>query len=404
MKLSILQKAKLPDTPGVYFFHAGKKILYIGKATSLKDRVRSYFSKDLVRTRGFLLVQMLEKATKISFQQTDSVLEALILETQLIKKHQPPYNTIEKDDKSYNYVAITKEDYPRVLIVRGKDLPIQFPPEERMYLIGPFPQGGVLKDAMKIIRRIFPYRDTCTPNSGKPCFNAQIGLCSGVCAGSISKTDYRNLVKKLILFFEGKKKKIITEFTKEMNSLVKTEDFESANIIKKRIFALNHIQDISLLKRSTSTSNSVRIEAYDIAHLSGQEMVGVMTVIENGLPNKTEYRKFKIKTLKGSNDPGALKEVLTRRLKHTEWTLPKIIAVDGNEIQKKVAEKALEDAGIKNIDVVSVVKDEHHRARDVLGDKKIVGEHKIAIILANAEAHRFSITYHKLLRKKAFLK
>jgi excinuclease ABC subunit C len=347
---------------------------------------------------------MLEKATKISFQQTDSVLEALILETQLIKKHQPPYNTIEKDDKSYNYVAITKEDYPRVLIVRGKDLPIQFPPEERMYLIGPFPQGGVLKDAMKIIRRIFPYRDTCTPNSGKPCFNAQIGLCSGVCAGSISKTDYRNLVKKLILFFEGKKKKIITEFTKEMNSLVKTEDFESANIIKKRIFALNHIQDISLLKRSTSTSNSVRIEAYDIAHLSGQEMVGVMTVIENGLPNKTEYRKFKIKTLKGSNDPGALKEVLTRRLKHTEWTLPKIIAVDGNEIQKKVAEKALEDAGIKNIDVVSVVKDEHHRARNVLGDKKIVGEHKIAIILANAEAHRFSITYHKLLRKKAFLK
>jgi excinuclease ABC subunit C len=133
-------------------------------------------------------------------------------------------------------------------------------------------------------------------------------------------------------------------------------------------------------------------------------MVGVMTVIENGLPNKTEYRKFKIKTLKGSNDPGALKEVLTRRLKHTEWTLPKIIAVDGNEIQKKVAEKALEDAGIKNIDVVSVVKDEHHRARNVLGDKKIVGEHKIAIILANAEAHRFSITYHKLLRKKAFLK
>lgn len=406
MKLSILTKAKLPDAPGVYFFYAGQKILYIGKATSLKERVRSYFSKDLVKTRGFLLVQMLEKATRISFEQTDSVLEALILEAQLIKKFQPPFNTIEKDDKSYNYIVITKEDYPRVLLVRGKDLPIKFPPDERIYVIGPFPQGGVLKNALKIIRRIFPYRDTCTPESGKLCFNAQIGLCSGVCAGAISKTDYRNLIKKLILFFDGKKRKIITELKKEMSSSVKKQEFEKANIIKKRIFALEHIQDISLLKRSTEVKagESFRIEAFDVAHLGGKDMVGVMTVIENGLPKKTDYRKFKIKTLKGSNDPAALKEIITRRLKHTEWTLPNIIVVDGNEIQRKVAVECLKEAGINEIEVVATVKDEHHRAREILGEKGIVSEHKVAIILANAEAHRFSITYHKLIRKKNFLK
>ena len=183
-----LKKLKLPDAPGVYFFlgqNTGQKtknhqlgnetskfetsklmpkkrfgILYIGKATSLRDRVKSYFAKDLGDIRGPLIVQMVQKAKSITFQKTDSVLEALLLEAQLIKKYQPPYNTDLKDDKSHSYIVITKESFPRVLLVRGKDLPVLYPPENRLYLLGPFPQGGILKSALKIIRHIFPYRDT----------------------------------------------------------------------------------------------------------------------------------------------------------------------------------------------------------------------------------------------------
>ena len=117
-----LKKIKLPDSPGVYFFKRNSEILYIGRATSLKDRVRSYFSKDLIETRGQLIVSMIEKAKTLDFEKTDSVLEAIILESNLIKKYQPPYNTDEKDDKSFNYVVIINDDYPIVLLVRGKDL------------------------------------------------------------------------------------------------------------------------------------------------------------------------------------------------------------------------------------------------------------------------------------------
>jgi len=443
MSLSNKQKEirKFPTSPGVYFFRGIKnEILYIGKATSLKDRVRSYYAKDLMTTRGPLLVQMLEKVKSIKFEKTDSVLEALILEANLIKKHQPRYNSKEKDDKSYNYIVITKEDFPRVLLVRGKDLAESFSKEMRLYEIGPFPQGGTLKEAMRIIRRIFPYRDTCTPYSGrsnldvsfpstwkrnvqvvqvakkkaKPCFNAQIGLCPGVCSGEISKREYRKEIKHLICFLEGKKQAVVREFKKEMKEYVKKEAFEKANEVKKRLFVLEHIQDVSLLKKrsdefpasgprgSASSPRRYRIESYDIAHLSGKEMVGVMTVIENGFPNKNEYRKFKIRSVSTSNDPAALKEVITRRLGHAEWNLPMIIVVDGNEVQKKVAEGVIKEKGF-NIEVVAVVKDNRHKARALIGKKGFVENHKDAILLANAEAHRFAIAFHRLRRKKAFL-
>ncbi|MFZ2769915.1 MAG: hypothetical protein WAZ50_02220, partial [Minisyncoccia bacterium] len=202
------KKIALPDAPGVYFFLGLKnaspkslrprEILYIGKATSLKDRVKSYFSNDLIDTRGPRLVQMVEKAQNIKFIETQSVLEALILEASQIKKHQPYFNSKEKDDKSYNYVTITDEDFPQIFITRGQGT------------YGPFPNGSELREALKIIRRIFPYRDNkCTMKkplghssaTGEACFNSQIGLCPGVCAGLMSKRDYRKRIKYIKLFF-----------------------------------------------------------------------------------------------------------------------------------------------------------------------------------------------------------
>ena len=169
MTSQVLSKFKLPDTPGVYFFKKGREILYIGKATSLRDRVRSYFSRDLVETRGMLLVDMVAKASVIDFIQTDSVVEALLLEAELIRKHRPYYNTKEKDDKSYNCVVITKEDFPRVLILRKKDLDSNLNAERYTLnaVFGPFPNGTQLREALKIIRRIFPFRDAkCNPSFG----------------------------------------------------------------------------------------------------------------------------------------------------------------------------------------------------------------------------------------------
>jgi len=414
-----IKKFNLPDAPGVYLFKKSNDILYIGKATSLKDRVKSYFSNDLMETRGPLVLDMVFKADKIDFIKTDSVLEALILESELIKKNQPKYNTKEKDDRSYNFVVITDEDYPRVLIERGRNLEkIQDSRLKIKEKFGPFTNGSQLKEALKIVRKIFPFRDRCSVQTSKilnlksnprPCFNYQIGLCPGVCIGTISKNEYAKTIKNIELFFEGKKKIILKDLEKEMVFLAKKHEFEKAGEIKKTIFALNHIQDVALIKsenfsgkRSDLGERKIfRIEAYDIAHMGGKNTVGVMTVMENGKINKNEYRKFKINK-SSQNDIAGLEEMLERRLTHEEWLFPQIIVVDGGKAQIKIAREVLQKIG-QNIPVVSVVKDEHHRPKAVLGDRIIASKYSNDILLANSEAHRFAINYHKNLRRRSFL-
>jgi excinuclease ABC subunit C len=446
-----------PDTPGVYLFKKGGSILYIGKATSLKDRIKSYFLKEVINTRGPLIVDMVFTADKIDFIKTDSVLEALILESQLIKKHQPKYNTKEKDDKSYNYVVITDEDFPRVLIERGRNLEkIQYSIFNIQSKYGPFTNGTQLKEALKIVRKIFPFRDRCFPyievrlpsnqnlepknlklkTSLNACFNYQIGLCPGVCIRKISKIEYAKTIRNIKLFFEGKKTIILKNLEKEMHILAKVHKFEKAGQIKKTIFALNHIHDITVIaseawqsKNFSPTANSLqlkanyRIEAYDIAHLSGTNNVGVMTVMENGEINKKEYRKFLVRESKGS-DIDALKEILERRFNHTEWTFPQIIVIDGGKAQINIARKVLLEAGkglslparmirsggnlqkgetlrskISKIKVVSVLKDKYHKPKIILGDRELSNEFSDSILLANSEAHRFAIKYHKSKRR-----
>lgn len=403
MNLSDFKKIKIPDSPGVYYFKHDSKVLYIGKATSLKERVRSYFAKDLYKTRGSKIVQMVEKSNNILFESTDSVLEALLREAKLIRRFKPEYNTEGKDDKSYNCILITKEEFPRVLLVRENNLD-DYPPSSRFYLLGPFPKGSALKEALQIIRKIFPFRDKCTPLAGKKCFNAQIGLCPSVCDGSISPNEYKKIIKKIILFLEGDKKKLIRNLEKEMNSYSKKQEFEQARIILRQINSLRHINDITLMKRNSEKSSveSFRIEAYDIAHLMGKQMVGVMVVITNGVTDKKEYRSFNIKTVKKSNDSKALIEVVERRFRHKEWTFPNLIVVDGNKVQLNAAKGVLDSINAK-IEVVAVVKDEHHKAREIIGNETQIKELRDDIILANSEAHRFSLKLHKIKRDKLFI-
>lgn len=395
MEISNFKKTKLPDKPGVYFFIKGKQILYIGKATSLKDRVKSYFGSDLIETRGPILVDMVFNAEKIDFQVTDSVLEALILEANLIKKHQPKYNTKEKSDKSFNFVCITKEELPKVVVLRGKNLN----PSLYSGVFGPYTSGSQLREALKIVRKIFPFLDEKSKNYME--FYKQINLVPDLSDRGI----YLENIKNIKLFFEGKKKIILRNLQKEMKAYAKARAFEKAGELKRQIFALQHINDIALLRNEipASSSSAFKIEAYDIAHMGGKNMVGVMTVVGDGEAIKSEYKKFKIRTQSDANDTGALKEVLERRLAHTEWAYPSLIVVDGGVAQLNTARAVLKKINAQ-IPLVSVLKDEKHKPKDIMGDREFSLKYQRQILLANSEAHRFAIAYHKKMRNRNFLK
>ena len=423
MKSQEIKKLNIPDKPGVYFFKKGKDTLYIGKATSLRSRTRSYFAKDLIATRGPTIVDMVFKAGTIIWQETDSVLEALLLEAELIKKYTPHYNVQEKDDKSFSMVVITREDFPKILVVRKREFQtelndINFVDKKPASLAGryqaiygPFTNGMQLREALKIIRRIFPFIDAQSAKKDNKEFYHQIGL-SPLTSNYEAQIMYQETIKNLKLFFSGKKKDVIRNMKKEMKDRAEKKDFEYAAKIRNRIFALEHINDVSLLKEDPiaslekkyfGNSSTFRIEAYDIAHMSGKNMVGVMTVIEDGKAAKQEYRKFIIRTQKGSNDTGALEEVLSRRFRHTEWGMPSLIVLDGSTAQINVAKLVLNRYKFK-IPVVSVVKDDKHKAKAIMGDKAIINTHKKSILLANSESHRFAIAFHKKKRSEDFLK
>lgn len=403
MTIHDFKQYRLPDEPGVYIFKKGKRMLYIGKAASVRDRVRSYFSPDLVQGRGQRIVGMVAEANSLSYQKTDSVLEALILEANLIKKHQPPYNVDEKDNKSFNYVVMTREDFPRVVLVRGRELFQTWDKADIKHLFGPYPHGGSLKEALKIVRRIFPYRDTCTPGSGTPCFNRQIGLCPGVCTGDISKTEYAHTVRNIKELFEGNFHGLKQRLLREMRAAAAREDFESAHIVRTQVAALEHIRDVSLIKGDIriASGGGVRIEAYDVAHTAGSETVAVMTVVVNGEALTSAYRKFKIHSAT-NDDIAALREALTRRLNHPEWSLPRVFVVDGGKGQVRAAERMLREAGIQAA-VVGVVKNEFHKPERLIGNANAIQAYEKDIILANSEAHRFAIQWHRTRRRKAMI-
>jgi excinuclease ABC subunit C len=409
MELKDLQKKKLPNNPGVYYFLGKQKeILYIGKATSLRSRVRSYFDGDIHEKRSALIANMVKEAKSIAWTETPSVLEALILEVNLIRTHKPRCNTISKDDKSFNHLVITNEEFPRVLVIRGKDLEMSKGDPcslKYQYVFGPFPNGTLFKEALNLIRKLFKFYDAKAPTKdtrsklakGTLDFNRQIGLYPS----TESKAEYARTIKHIRLFFEGKKETIIKDLEKEMMRAAKREEFEGANVLKKRIFALQHIQDISLMKdefRTHKDAKGIRIEAYDVAHMGGKDMVGVMTVVVGRETAPGEYRKFIIRDCEGSNDPKALREVLTRRFNHPEWQFPDLIVVDGSTAQKNAAERVLKQFDLL-VPIVGVVKDEKHRPKRIIGPAKLISEHEKSIILANGESHRFAITFHRAKRK-----
>lgn len=392
-KLKQISK-KFPNTPGVYFWlGADKKPLYIGRAGSLKKRIASYFL-----TKDPRISEMVGLAKNLKFQKTDTLLEAIILEANLIRKFWPKYNVKEKDNRSFLYIVITNDEFPRLLTIRARELEKYSVTEKSAKAVfGPYQSYHLLRATLDIIQRIFPFT-TDKENVGKACFHYQIGLCPGVCVGAISKKEYGEIIRNLILFLRGDKKRLFARLKKQNPEAIKS---------------LQHVQDVSLLAGADTLMKrggafaSGRIEGYDISHLSGKEPVGAMVVFENGEKDVSQYRLFTIKG-EARDDLGMLREVLERRLNHPEWPLPEVFFVDGGQLQARVVRDVL---GQRKIfaPVIGLSKSGRHAGSAYAQDKLIaLNAKKVSkeLLLSSKklfqevrnEAHRFAIGYNRRKR------
>ena len=379
------KKANLaPKKPGVYFWLGkNQETLYIGRATSLNSRLKQYFQKNIEPR----IAEMVETAVNLRFEETETLLEAIILEAKYIKKYWPKYNVRDRDDRSFIYLVLAKIDFVKPLIIRGRDLG-KFNSKE-VDIFGPYQSFYLLQSALRLIRRVFPY-SLCRAGSGKACFDYQIGLCPGSCVNKISAKDYRKNIERIRLLLSGNKKILIRKLIKD-------------NPVQLKAF--KHLQDVSLLGKE-SDLNQVqvfRLEAYDISHHSGKENYGSMVVFENGEANKNEYRLFKIKEAPEADDERALLEVLSRRLKHEEWAKPDLVLIDGGSPQIGFLTKALKENNV-NLTFVGLSKyagDKIVFSQDMKKDKRLLIENLKPILLkAREEAHRFANSG----RKRAFRK
>lgn len=440
----ISQKLKLlPNSPGVYIFYTKSgEILYVGKATSLRDRVGSYF--DLTPSpspykgeggRSRPIEIMIDEVRDIKIKKTDTVLEAYLLEQDLIKKLQPKYNVDGKDDKSFSYIIVTKEEFPRFVILRKTDLEnLKSQNSKRkttaqnlkLYkkipntkyqiratkIYGPYTSKKQIEVALKILRKIFPYHAR-SQKTEKGCLESQIGLCPGPYDKAITKQDYAKNIRGIKIILEGKKKSLIAKMKKEMEKYSQKQEFEKAADMRNKIFALQHIQDIAIISKGddefkiqNSKLKNLRVEGYDISNISGSHAVGSMVVFdsskENLEPNKNEYRKFKIKTIEGANDVGAMREVLIRRFQNN-WEKPNLIVLDGGAGHLNMARKILRTFHL-DIPIMAVAKGPKRKKLDLRSFGSVPVLPKDIIEQIRDESHRFAISYHRKLRSKNSLK
>ena len=390
-KFKFLKKSnlsRLPTTVGVYAFKKGAKFFYVGKAANIKERVKQH--KDL-----------LGLAKEIGYIKTNSEIEALILEAKLIKKIQPKYNVLWRDDKNYFYVAITKESFPRVFIthqlkIKNCKLKIDF--------IGPFIEGTSLKRALTYLRRTFPYYTSKSHPKGS-CLWCHLKLCPGP---DPVKSEYQKNIKNLVFVLKGSSRKVLNDLERRMKKSSLLQEYEKAAKIRDKITSLERVINPQQIPG--------RAEAYDVSNIQGEEAAGSMVTFINGRPAKSFYRKFKIKIAGKPNDIAMIKEILSRRLRHTEWPYPDLILIDGGKAQLNAALRAINLAkpsyrlGLAkfgNIRIMAIAKKKNELF--IEGRKKPVPLKTLPremfnlILQLRDEAHRFAISYHRKLRRKRLL-
>ncbi|MGB9911090.1 MAG: GIY-YIG nuclease family protein [Microgenomates group bacterium] len=411
---------KLPCRPGVYLFKDKfDNVLYIGKALNLRKRVKNYFVKKDQENR---IKNMIENAEKINFIETKSEIEALLLEAELIKKYQPKFNVRLKDDKRYLYAGISKETYSRVFLLRKPEIE-----KELDSWFGPFPSAQSIREILRLLRRIFPFR-SCSKLPQKVCLYYHLNLCPGMCQYPISPQKYQRTINKIKLFLSGKVSFLLKKLEKEMKSESEKLNFEEAQIKKKQMEmiinflgrfkkfpaeeekekALKRLRKIIVKYQGFDPVVIHRLEGYDIANLGEEIIVGSMVVFINGEPDNRLYRQFKIKTkLKG--DPYFLKEIITRRLNHPEWLYPQLILIDGGKTQLSLVFEALKEKKLEGkIGLLGLVKGEEKivvpliKKGKIISWKKLSSKNEALFLLQQVrdEAHRFAQRYYKRVHQK----
>ena len=541
------QLKKLPGEPGVYLMKdENDKIIYVGKAISLKNRVRQYFQSS--KNHSSKVKSMVKNIKSFEYIITDSELEALILECNLIKKYRPKYNVLLRDDKTYPYIKVTiNEDYPRVLKVR-KVL------RDKAKYFGPYTNVEAVNDTLEVLRNIYPIRtcnvdiDRAIKNNMRPCLNLHIKRCVGPCTGNVSKEEYNKMIEEIILFLSGKEEKLIEILKEKMNKCSMEFNFEEAAIYRDKILNLQEMMQKQKIDVSTddvnqdiiamayndeeacvqsffirhgkivgrehfilegtkdSTKESIlgsfvkqfymnaeyipkeiiieseiedqvvmeewlsnikgqkvsirvpqkgdkkslismvkknameylekfsnlnkrkyersegalielaevlgleepprRIESYDISNIQGVDSIGVMVVFTNGLKDKKEYRRYKIKTVEGPNDYDSMAEILERRLQKGDFA--DLILLDGGKGQVSAVQKVFDKYGV-NIPLWGMYKDDKHRTKGLISATKEFELDKTSnlyrfVASIQEEVHNYAITYHRSLRNKSLTK
>ena len=403
----------LPAAPGVYFHkNANDEIIYVGKAAVLKNRVRQYFQNTTKDPKTNALVQ---EIVDTDWRVVDSEIDALFLESELIKRYQPKWNILLRDDKTVSYVKVSlRNPIPTVEIIRT-------PVDDGSVYVGPFYGHQAIEKALRTLRRTFPYF-TNTKNTSR--LNTHLKLEPDL--GSDLKNpdaaqlkEYRKNLRRLILYLENGRQTLMKSLEKEMQTAAKAQDFEAAAKLRNQLSSLKELQrkivfsdqeslnlskDQALedLKNILNLENPPRrIEGYDISHHGGENAVASMVVFTNGVADRSAYRKFKIKESK-NNDFANMREVLTRRIKHHEWPKPDLILIDGGTPQLRAVGEILENYGVPYLGLAE-------RFETVItknGELPLPKNSHLTKLLIRVrdEAHRFAITYHSYLKRKNMLK
>jgi excinuclease ABC subunit C len=420
---------RFPTGPGVYLMKdALGRVIYVGKAVNLRSRAGSYFTEAAAVDRR--TANLVTEIADIDFLETDSEVDALLLEARLIKDIQPKFNQELKDDKTYPYLEITtNEDFPRVEFTRK-------PREKGGKLWGPFTSAKKLRGTIAVLQKIFRFR-TCSLDIAedderwrwfRPCLLASINQCTAPCNLRISKDDYRRDIRRLKLFLDGKKARLLKELRKEMDEASQELKFEKAARIRDEIKALESLKLRGNLedhaqpevfyidpKKGMAGLKKVfnlpqlprRIEGVDIAHLQGGETVASLVQFLDGLPFKHGYKRFKIRTVEGVDDFAAMREVVSRRLRRLQQegeSFPDILLIDGGKGQLNAALEAMKTVDVTPPFTISLAKREEELYVPGEPEPRRLTRHSYALRLLQYirdEAHRFAQRYHHLLRRRA---
>jgi excinuclease ABC subunit C len=428
----------LPAQPGVYF-HKDESgaIIYVGKAASLKNRVRQYFHAS--RRRDPKTDALVAEIVDTDWITVETELDALFVEAEMVRRYMPRYNILLRDDKSSTYVRIDYDNpHPSLTFTRQ-------PLDDKAHYFGPYFNGGEVKRALKYLRKVFPYSTHTGVLPKRACLQFHLGLCPGIEEDKTSLQDYRANLRKLMQYLRGERSKLLERMEKDMEKAAKKQQFEEAAHIRNQYFSLKALSKQIVFSDSEFLDISkdrglqgltdllglgkapLRIEGYDISHMQGTDNVASMVVFTNGIPDKAAYRKFKMR-LPGNNDFGHMEEVITRRCSEKnikDWGLPDLFLIDGGKGQLGAATKARDAMGVTRPMVglakreeeivvhleksqVNVSKLELHKHNAIVAESDdflmilLPKNSDIVKLLQRVrdESHRFAVSYHSVLKGK----